>query len=320
MNFWHEKLRIGTLEIPRFIGGPVDGVTDSPFRRIVRSYCTESLIFSEITHANYLAHAREKVKSLQFCQSERPLIFQLSANSTENLEVACELVLNTGVDAIDLNIGCPARNVISSGSGSALMAKPALLKEILVTLRQLVPVPLTVKMRAGFKNKNAIETAQLVHDCGVDAIFIHPRLQSQKHTGHLDHALVRKIKAAVPIPIILSGGIVDWPSAEAAHAATKADGFLVSRGIIGQPWKLHELNQLSQGKPFQIGQQERLQKSIAHLHNLVSYYGDHGVPAFRKHVPYYLTDCEGARQARKEIMASCCPNEVSSLLKQFMGS
>jgi len=318
MSFWHEKLRIGTLEVPRFIGGPVDGISDSPFRQIIRQYCTESLLFSEITHANYLAHARKNVKALEFCQSERPLIFQLAANGTDNLQTACRLVLEAGVDAIDLNIACPARNVIGSGSGSALMADPERLKEILTTLRTLVPVPLTVKMRAGFKRKNALDIARLVYECGVDAIFIHPRLQTQKHRGVMDYELVREIKQVVPIPVILSGGIVDWDSAQAAHKAAGADGYLVSRGMIGQPWKLRELNQQSQGKEFQLKVTHKQASALAHLDKMTKYYGEHGVPAFRKHVPYYLTGVEGACSARKEIMETFCPQKVATILKQFI--
>jgi len=319
MNFWHEKLRIGTLEVPRFIGGPVDGVTDSPFRQVMRQYCAESLLFSEITHANYLAHTKKAVRALEFCQSERPLIFQLSANTSDNLEVAVKLILEAGVDAIDLNIGCPARNVIGSGSGSALMADPDRLEEILKKLRQLVPVPLTVKMRAGFKRKNALDIARLVYNCGVNAIFLHPRLQTQKHSGTMDYELVREIKKMIPIPVILSGGIVDWQSAQAARAATGADGYLVSRGIIGQPWKLRELNQLSRGQEFHIDSTQRLNSSLEHFDNLTTYYGEHGIPAFRKHVPYYLKGIEGACDARKQIMETLCPHKVTSVLKEYLG-
>jgi len=318
MSFWHEKLRIGTLCVPRFIGGPVDGVTDSPFRQVVRTHCPDSLLFSEITHVNYLAHARQKVKALEFCQSERPLIFQISANTTDRLAEACELVLATKVDAIDLNIGCPARNVIGSGSGSALMADPERLEAILKMLRQLIPLPLTVKMRAGFKRKNALDIARLVYNCGVDAIFIHPRLQTQKHQGTMDYELVKQIKDAVPIPVILSGGIVDWNTAQAAYAATGAEGFLVSRGIIGQQWKLKELNDTAREMAFSITPALRLKSALSHLDNLAAYYGEHGIPAFRKHIPYYLKGFEGASYARKTLMETLCPREIRTILSSVL--
>jgi len=316
MDFWHTKLHLGSLSIPRFIGGPVDGVTDPPFRKIVRWFSKEALLFTEMRHAAQVAHPSCGFKTLRFCQSERPLIFQFSANTVEPIEEACRRVLEVGVDAVDLNIGCPSRNVTGSGSGSALMADPERLAAILKKFRSSLPIPLTVKMRAGFTEKNATEIAQLVQDCGVDAIFLHPRLKNQKHQGEIDYELARRVKDIISIPLIISGGIVDWPSAKYTYEQTGCDGFLVSRGLIAQPWKLRELREASQGKePTPIDGRTKARCALAHLDHSRAHYGFDGLLKFRKHIPYYLKGIEGATNARSYLMTVRSPEALAKKLQ-----
>ncbi len=317
MSFWQEKIRIGTLEVPRFIGGPLDGITDSPFRRIVRRFSPDELLFGEMRHISCVAHAKGAQAALNFCQSERPFNYQVSANRIDDIEVACERILAAGVDAVDLNIGCPAKNVIRSGSGSALMADLPRLENLLLRFRAALPIPFTVKMRAGFKKVNVVEVARVAQQCGVDAISVHPRLQSQLFEGRPDYALVAKVKEAVSIPVIVSGGVVNWATAKMVHDITGCDGFLIGRGIWGRPWKLRELNAHAAGEEFSVDGATVLQCALDQLDGMCAYYGERGLYAFRKHLPFYLRGKVGASAVRARAVRSQDVNEVKDALRMF---
>lgn len=319
MTYWHEKIRLGHLMIPRFIGGPLDGITDSPFRKVIRKFSKDALLYSEMRHVACVAHDKGVKKTLDFEQMERPLSYQFSANSIDCIDRACELVMAAGVDVVDLNIGCPARCVIKSGSGSALMGDLPRLEMILKHFRKTLSIPFTLKIRAGFKEKNAVIVAKLAQDCGVDALAIHPRLQTQMFAGQPDYDLARQVKEAVSIPVFLSGGIVNWATAHKAYEQTGVDGYLIGRGIWSRPWKLHELQEQSQGRTFTVTEAMIGQAALDHLHEVMSYYGPHGAYVFRKHLPFYIKGKPSAGTLRKQLMVSHTAQELEVGLRTFFG-
>lgn len=317
MGYWQEKVRIGNLLVPRFMGGPLDGITDSPFRKLVRLFSKEELLYGEMRHIGCVANDKGRIKALQFEQLERPLNYQVSANKLDFIEKACERIIQAQVDSIDLNIGCPAKNVIRSGSGSSLMADKDRLRIILKRFRELLPIPFTVKIRAGFKQKNAIEIAQLIEDCGADALAIHPRLQTQLFTGIPDYALAAEVKKAVSIPVFFSGGVVNWNTAKNVYERTGVDGFLIGRGMWSKPWKLKELREHSAGRPYVITQKEILACALQHLDNMMEYYGEQGLYSFRKHLPFYIKGKESSSEVRSRLVRSVSVNEVRDGLRSF---
>lgn len=321
MNYWHEKIKIGNLSFPRFIGGPLDGITDSPFRKLVREFSKEELLYSEMRHTGSVANEKGAAKALNFESMERPLNFQFAANKTEYIAAACQKALQKGVDMIDLNVGCPASNVIGSGSGSALMADIPRLTAILKEFRKEIPssIPFTVKIRAGFKCQNAVEIAQLIQDCGADALAIHPRLQTQKFEGKPDYQLVAQVKRAVTLPVIVSGGVVNWATAKLVYEQTGVDGFLIGRGIWGRPWKLEELRNHSQGIAYQISMAQIMGYALRHLDNMIDYYGPHGLYAFRKHIPFYIRGVPDASLVRQKLVVSNSIEEVKEMFVSLIG-
>jgi tRNA-dihydrouridine synthase B len=319
MQFWQETFKIGSLEVPRFIGGPLDGITDSPFRKLVRDFSKPELLYTEMRHVASIVHDKTGERTLKFAQWERPLNYQISANKLECIEAACEKILACGVDAIDLNIGCPAKNVIGSGSGSALMADLPRLKAIVQLLRRSIPIPFTVKIRAGFKECNAVEVAKLLQDCGVDALAIHPRLQTQKFEGRPDYALAAQVKKAVSIPVIISGGVVNFKTAQLVYEQTGVDGFLIGRGIWAKPWKLYELNEHAAGRPYNADLHTISLYAIKHLDQLLDYYGVRGLYMFRKHLPFYLKGLPEAARLRKQLVVSQSVDEVKQELTRLLG-
>lgn len=321
MSYWSTKLKIKNLEVSRFIGGPLDGITDSPFRKLVREFSKDNLLYSEMRHVSCVAHDKSGHKSLKFDIDERPINYQFAANSLNDIELACAKVIAKGVDMIDLNIGCPARNVVSSGSGSALMADPDRLKLIVSKLRDnLSDIPFTVKMRAGFKEKNAIDIAKLLQDCGVDAIAIHPRLQTELFAGRPDYELAKKVKESVSVPVILSGNVVNFKTAKLAYESTGVDGFLIGRGIWGRPWKLKEMEINAMGGVFEISLKDTIGCAIKHFEYMLDYYGKQAVFIFRKHLPFYLKGFEGASALREKIMSSSDQDFVKRELENLYNS
>lgn len=319
MNYWNEKITIGNLSFPRFIGGPLDGITDSPFRKLVREFSSDELLYTEMRHVGSISNATGGAKALKFEQLERPLNFQVAANAVKFIEPACEKILASGVDIVDLNIGCPAKNVVSSGSGSALMADIPRMVEIVTLFRKILPIPFTVKIRAGFKECNALEVAKILEGCGVDAIAIHPRLQTQKFEGRPDYALAAQVKQAVKIPVILSGGIVNWTTARMAYEQTGVDGYLIGRGIWAKPWKLHELREHSQGSLYTVDASVVLQSALAQLEYMLAYYGPQGLYNFRKHLPFYIKGLPEAALLREKLVVAQSVEEVKAGLVSFLG-
>jgi len=321
MSYWKEKLKIKNLTFPRFLGGPLDGVTDSPFRKLVRQFSKQELLYTEMRHIACVAHEASDPKSIKFEQFERPLNYQFAANKIDFIEKACDKVLQKGVDCVDLNIGCPAKNLISSGSGSALMADIPRLKKILTLFRKkLKDLPFTVKMRAGFKETNCIEVAKIAQDCGADAIAIHPRLQSQKFQGTPDYSLAAKVKKELTIPVLFSGGIVDFASAKQVYESTGVDGFLIGRGMWSKPWKLKELHEHSLGNSYNINKKIILNCALTHLDNMIKFYGKDGVFAFRKHVPFYVKGMEYSCKLKNLVFSTTSVEEIKSGFRTFLES
>lgn len=319
MNYWQEKIQIGPFAFPRFIGGPLDGITDSPFRQLVREFSKDELLYTEMRHVNAITSQKGGERALRFVQSERPLNFQIAANTPEMIQPACEKIMAAGVDLIDLNVGCPAPNVTKNKSGSALMADLPLLKAILDAMRSYLTVPFTVKIRAGFRQKNAVEVAKLIQDCGAVAVAIHPRLQREKFYGRPDYALAAQVKKAVSIPVLLSGNIVNFKTAQMAYEQTGADGYLISRGMWGKPWKLKELHEHANGNGFTIDHAMVMAYALKHLEGMLAYYGPRGLYCFRKHVPFYLRGFEGASSIRHQLVRAESADEVKGVLQELGG-
>jgi nifR3 family TIM-barrel protein len=317
MSFWNTKLTIKNLKVPRFMGGPLDGYTDSPYRQMIRDFSRDTLLYTEMRHVACVAHETGSQKSLQFIQPEHPLNFQVTASSTDFVEKAVERILQRGINSIDLNIACPARAVINSGAGSEMMADLEELEPVIALFRKLIPGTFTVKMRAGFKQKNGYDVARLLEQMGVDAIAIHPRLQTAKFSGALDYDLVNTIKQSVSIPVLFSGEVATFEDAKRVHELTGVDGFLIGRGMLGRPWKFKELACCAEGTTFEISQREIVDCAIKHLGLLVAAYGASGVSCFRKHIPYYIGEFSGAVKVRDRLMKLEGYDEVVAELNQI---
>jgi nifR3 family TIM-barrel protein len=312
MDYWNSQLTIGSRSLGRFIGSPLDGVTNVPFRKTVRLFSPEVLMYTEICHCDTIVNRDPRHWGLEV--GEPQINFQMTTADASYVVPACERVLAHGVSMVDINIGCPAKTVINKGAGSALMADPLKLKAIIQLFRAHLPVPLTVKMRAGFKDYSALDIALMLQDLGVDAICVHPRLQSQGFTGVPDYALVAQIKKVLSIPVLVSGGIISWPKAKDVYEETGVDGFLIGRALLGSPWLLQQLTVESQGGTCTISNDQIVAAMMQHLEYAIDWLGpSRGLAYFKKHFKEYAVRLGLSKEQSITLLACPCPHLFKNL-------
>lgn len=318
-EFWQEKIKIGNLEFPRVMAAPLDGVTDSPLRQLIREFSPEVLLFSEMRHVACVANERDQ-KSVLYKRMEKPICFQVAANNLNFIDLAIEKILAQDFDMLNLNAGCPSRVVIKSGSGSALMGDLPRFEMILKRMYLLVKgkIPLTLKMRAGFKIKNAIEAAKMAEGCGVSMIIIHPRTQPEMSNPPPDYELAKKVKEAISVPLVFSGELKTFEDCKATYEKTGCDGFMIGRALWGFPWKIKEIMEASQGRAFTMDKLDAVHYAVKHYKLVLEHYGPRGFASFKKQLPNYIWGLNGAVEIRKRLLLVETADEMLASLEALV--
>jgi len=275
---------------------PMSGITDVPFRQLVlENGC--SLAFTEMVSAE--GFLRKDELFLNVGKEEHPLCVQLFGADPEALARAAEKVEATGADAIDINMGCPAKKVIGTGAGVDLMRFPEKVEKILMQVRRSITVPLMIKIRAGWDKEriNAIEIARIAEHCGVDAITIHPRTKIQGFAGRADWTLIGTLKEAVTIPVIGNGDVTTPARVKQMLEETGCDGVMIGRGALGNPWIF------SHGESSPLPSIEKRQEVIQRHFSLIQdHYGEKGaVREMRKHVVWYTRGLPFSASIRSKL-------------------
>jgi nifR3 family TIM-barrel protein len=243
--------RVGDLTIsPNITLAPMAGVTDSIFRRMVLDIGGCGLVSSEMTNAASVSpKAMRRHHLLDYLPEERPIAMQLSGNDPDLVASAAQVVESLGPDIIDINCGCPSPKVTGGGHGSALLRDLPKMGRLLKAVRAAVGLPITLKFRAGWDESslNYIETAKVAEDAGVAAIALHPRTREQGYTGQADWSRVASVKRAVGIPVIGSGDVKDAADALRRLRESGADGVMIGRGAMANPWIYLQIAQLRSG-------------------------------------------------------------------------
>ncbi|HEU4594210.1 MAG TPA: tRNA dihydrouridine synthase DusB [Pyrinomonadaceae bacterium] len=251
-----KPFKIRDVEInPPLVLSPMAGVTDVPFRALLKRRGGIGLTVSEFISVEGLTRNNPKSKrQMRFFDYERPFAVQIFGGQPERMRMAAEMAEEVGADILDVNCGCPAPKVVKHGGGSGLLRDLPRLETILKEIKKAISIPLTVKIRAGFydNNINAVETARVAEACGVEHIALHGRTKEQGYKGRADWDLVRQIKEVVRVPVSGSGDVVTVEDAFARWRETNCDGILIGRGALANPWIFRQIEDTLAGrKPFQ---------------------------------------------------------------------
>ena len=300
------NLKIGSLQLANpLLLAPLSGVSDLPFRLLAREQGC-GLVFTEMISAEGLCRkAKATLKLLKSLPEERPLGIQIFGPEPETLAEAAKAVEEWGGDLIDINMGCPVRKVVHGGSGAALLKEPKRVRKILKAVRKATSLPLTVKIRSGWdeKNKNFLEVAEIAEGCGVDAITLHGRTRSQGYGVKAEWDDIRALKCRVKIPVIGNGDVLSAPSILEMLAHTGCDGVMIGRGAYGNPWIFAKGSSLLRGEvPREPNLEEKEGVLLRHLSLMVEWKGEiHGLREFRKHLIWYTRGFRGSVEFRTQI-------------------
>ncbi len=299
-------LKIGNFEVKsRVLQSPLSGVTDLVFRRLVRRHAPESMMYTEMVNATGLHYVKELPQIMEVDNNERPISIQLFDCRPDFLAEAAEMAVKEGADTVDINMGCPVNKITKNGGGSSLLRQPELAGEIVSKVVKAVPVPVTVKTRIGWSNKeiNILEFAKRMEDAGAQMLTLHGRTRAQGYNGPAKWEWITKVKEILSIPVIANGDIFSVDAAIRCLEETGADGVMCSRGTLGYPFLVGEIdyflkNGVEKVSPTAV---EKLECAKEHLQALWEYKGDRGIRQARKHLTWYSKGFPGAGELRGQL-------------------
>ncbi len=302
----------------KIILAPMAGITDLPFRLICKKFGADT-VYSEMVSAAGLFYNQEKTKKLlKTVPEEWPAAFQLFGSKPEHFAKAVELITNqlkkNPANQLDINFGCPVKKVIKQGAGCALVEKPDLAKKIIKAVLENTTLPVSLKIRAGIKDMNALDFLKKLADLNWKTAVVHGRTYKQGFSGPADLSLIRKIKESFPKKIIIAnGGIMSPENAKEVLGKTGADGVAIARGALGNPWIFQQIRDYFKiGRYSQPNIEEIKNIAIEHLELFLKYKGEKNNHEFRKHLGWYFKGIPDAKKIRNRLFQA---NNFKAILK-----
>ena len=297
---------------------PMAGITDYVLRSMVRFYCNDCLITTEMISSEFLAQNRNQTDILMLDNSHHPIAYQICGHKPDLMHDAARK-LSEVADIIDINMGCPVRKVVCGHDGSALMKEPELAYDIVQAVKDGTDLPVSVKFRLGYTSDdmNYVEFGQKMQEAGAEFITIHARTRSQMYSGKADWAKIKNLKESVDIPVFANGDVTSVEGAIECIKQSKADGIAVGRGVLGDPTLLQRIDLY-----FKTGEikspptiKEKIEIMKNHLSQEVELRGEKvGIKFFRKFYPYYISGIKNASKYRERLVKE---EKLSNITEYF---
>ena len=312
MNFWQK------IERPILALAPMAGYTDSAFRQLIRSFSKKVILWSEFVSADALKFDSKKSKEmLRFAKKEQPFIAQIFGKRPENFVEAAKFVESIGAVGVDLNFGCPAKKVVNSDHGSALLKNPKLASKIISAVVKSVKIPTSVKMRLGISDDKNLESfAKMVQDSGAQLLTIHGRTAKQMYRGEADFEPIYRVKKILKIPVLGNG---DIDSADKFFQKLgNLDGLMIGRAAVMNPWIFREIENRLVGKTSRTPQTltAKIPIILRHTELMVQEKGEkRGMLEMRKFLANYVRAEPGAKKLRAKLVRVEKLAELEKILK-----
>jgi len=312
------------LEAPVILA-PMSGVTDLPFRNLVKRLGAGLVVSEMIASEAMIRQNRRTLRMASNRSEEYPMAVQLAGCEPEKMAEAARLNADRGATIIDINMGCPAKKVVNGYAGSALMRDELAAAKIIEATVRAVDLPVTLKMRTGWDdaNRNAPSLARIAQDAGVKMISVHGRTRCQMYRGRSDWQFIREVKDAVSIPVVANGDVVKVDDAKIILEESGADAVMVGRGAYGKPWFISQIIEfLKTGqKPKDPPLQTQYDLLSEHYEAMLSHYGhESGIRVARKHLSWYTKGLAGSAALRSGLNSLDSADAVKTLISDYYDS